>query len=177
MEIVFRAGASPAALIGTVRQQIQNLDRNLLITNVFTMSNLIDRSLWAQRMGGGMLAVFGFLALLLSAVGMYGVMAYTVTQRTSEIGLRMALGAAQSDVFGLVLRQGLQLVVGGVVLGLAVALALSRYAAPLLFGVNPADFLTFGATSAILVVVAVFAMLLPARRASTIDPLIALRSE
>ena len=177
MEIVFRAGASPAALIGTVRQQIQNVDRNLLITNVFTMSNLIDRSLWAQRMGGGMLAVFGFLALLLSAVGMYGVMAYTVTQRTSEIGLRMALGAAQSDVFGLVLRQGLQLVVGGVVLGLAVALALSRYAAPLLFGVNPADFLTFGATSAILVVVAVFAMLLPARRASTIDPLIALRSE
>jgi len=177
MQIVFRAGASPAALLGTVRQQVQNVDRNLLVTNVFTMPDLVDRSLWAQRMGGGLLAVFGFLALLLSAVGMYGVMAYTVTQRTSEIGLRMALGAAQSDVFGLVLRQGMQLVLSGVVLGLAVALGLSHYLAGLLFGVKPADFATFAATSAILIVVAVVAMLLPARQASTIDPLIALRSE
>jgi len=174
---VFRAAAGPSALLGTVRQQVQNVDRNLLITNVFTMPDLVDRSLWAQHMGGGLLAVFGFLALLLSAVGMYGVMAYTVTQRTSEIGLRMALGAEQSDVFGLVLRHGLGLVLAGVVLGLAVALGLSRYLAGLLFGVKPADLTTFAATSAILIIVAVIAMLLPARRASTIDPLVALRSE
>ena len=177
MQVVFRAGANPAALLGTVRQQVQSVDRNLLITNVFTMPDLVDRSLWAQHMGGGLLAVFGFLALLLSAVGMYGVMAYTVTQRTSEIGLRMALGAEQSDVFGLVLRHGLGLVLAGVVLGLAVALGLSRYLAGLLFGVKPADLTTFAATSAILIIVAVIAMLLPARRASTIDPLVALRSE
>src|SRR5271165_5859561 len=177
MEVVFRGGGNPAPMMGTVRQQVQSLDRNLLITNAFTMADMIDRSLWAQRMGGGLLAVFGFLALLLSAVGMYGVMAYAVTQRTSEIGLRMALGAAQSDVFGLVLRQGMQLVLAGVVLGLAVALGLSSYVSSMLFGVKAADLTTFSITSAILIVVAVLATLIPARRASTIDPLAALRTE
>jgi predicted permease len=177
LQLVFRAASDPRQIIGSVRQQIQNLDRNLLITNVFTMSDLIDRSLWAQQVGGGMLGVFGFLALLLSAVGIYGVMAYTVTQRTSEIGVRMALGAARGNVFGMILRQGMQLVIGGVVLGLAVALLVSRYIADLLFGIPPADFVTYAATSALLIVVAAFAMLLPARRATAIDPLLALRSE
>jgi predicted permease len=177
MQLMFRAGADPRPIIGAVRQQLQSLDRNLVITDVFTMSELIDRSLWAQRAGGGLLGVFGFLALLLSAVGMYGVMAYTVTQRTSEIGLRMALGAARSDVFGLILRQGMILVVAGVALGVLVALGLSQYISGLLFGIPAADLVTFAATSALMIAVAALAMLVPARRAIAIDPLLALRSE
>ena len=177
MTLVFRSTGDPGRMIGTVREQVQSIDRDLLITNVFTMSNLIDQSLWAQRVAAGLLAVFGLLALVLSAVGMYGVMAYSVTQRTSEIGIRMALGARNTDVFRLVLGHGMLLVSCGLVIGLGVAFSLSRLIAGLLFGVSPADLATFASTSILLSAVAVLAILLPARRATGIDPLIALRTE
>ena len=175
--LIFRATGDPAALLGVVRQQIHSIDENLLITRISTMSELIDQSLWPQRMGASLLAVFGFLALTLSAVGMYGVMAYSVAQRTSEIGVRMALGARPADVFRLVLGQGLALVACGVVIGLAAAFALSRLIANLLFGIHPNDLQTFALTSLLLIAVAILASFLPARRATTIDPLIALRAE
>ena len=177
VSVVFRATGDPAALLGTTRKQIQAIDPDLLITNVNTMSQLIGQSLWPQRMGASLLAVFGFLALALSAVGMYGVMGYSVAQRTSEIGIRMALGARRADVFRLVIGQGLALVAIGVVLGLTAAYALARVVAGLLFGVRPSDLTTFAVTSLILIIVAILASFIPARRATAIDPLIALRAE
>jgi putative ABC transport system permease protein len=175
--VVFRATGDAAALLGTARKQVQAIDPDLLITNVNTMSQLIGQSLWPQRMGASLLAVFGFLALALSAVGMYGVMGYSVAQRTSEIGIRMALGARRADVLRLVIGQGLALVVIGVVLGVAAAYILARLVADLLFGVRPSDFTTFAITSLILIAVAILASFIPARRATAIDPLIALRAE
>lgn len=175
--VMFRATGEPAAMLGTVRQQIHSIDENLFITGVSAMSELIDQSLWPQRMGASLLGVFGFLALALSAVGMYGVMAYSVAQRKCEIGVRMALGAKPGDVFRLVLGQGLILVSFGVVIGLGAAYALSSLIADLLFGIQPTDFRTFALTSLLLVAVAVLAIFLPARRATAVDPLIALRAE
>ena len=119
---------------------------------------------------------FGLIALLLAAIGLYGVMSYSVNQRTREIGIRMALGAAQQDVRGMIVRQGLWLAIGGVAVGLAVALALARLVTNLLFGVSGADPVTFVAVPLVLLAVAVFATLLPAFRASRVDPVEALRT-
>jgi putative ABC transport system permease protein len=123
-----------------------------------------------------LLLAFALVALVLAAVGIYGVMAYSVTQRTHEIGIRMALGAAHADVLRMVLRHGLKLTLLGVAIGLAAALGATRLIASLLF-VSPTDGLTFGAISALLAAVAMVASLLPARRAARVDPLIALRRE
>ena len=132
-------------------------------------------SLWAPRMGASLLTAFGVLALLLAAVGLYGVMAYSVTQRTREIGIRMALGAEGQQVRGMVVRQGLLLAAGGVVLGVAGAFGLSRVVARLLFGIAGADPLTFVVVPAVLLVVAGIATLFPAWKASRVDPVDALR--
>lgn len=175
--VVFRSSGDPDAMLGTARNQVASVDRDLLITNVSSMRQLIDQALWAQRMGASLLAIFGFLALGLSAIGMYGVMAYSVAQRTSEIGIRMALGAQGGDVFRLVLQHGLALVGCGVVLGALAAYGLGRFISDLLFGVQPTDAPTFVVTSALLVAIATLATLVPARRAVTIDPVIALRAE
>jgi len=175
--VVFRSSGDPNKIIGTARQQVQALDRNLLLTNVSTMGELIDQSLWAPRMGAGLLAVFGFLALGLSAIGMYGVMAFSVAQRTSELGIRMALGAKPGDVFRMVLRQGFALALCGVIIGLAAAVALARLVANLLIGVGTGDFKTFAGTAVLLVAVALLASYAPARRATSIDPVVALRAE
>jgi predicted permease len=177
MTVAFRGDGDPASLLGTVRREAQSLDPDLIITNAYAMPELIDRSLWASRMGAGLLAVFGFLALVLSSIGVYGVMAYSVAQRTSELGIRMALGARPADVFQLVLRHGVALLSGGLALGLAGAFALSRFIARLLYGVGASDPGTFGVTALILSAVALIAILIPARRATAIDPLVALRSE
>jgi len=174
---VVRASGDPAVALGTLRREVQSLDRNLLITNAFTMSELIGRTLWAARMGAGLLALFGLLALALSTIGLYGVMAYTVTQRTSELGIRMALGARPADVFWMVIKQASVLVASGIALGLVAALALTRLVSKLLFGVSPTDTMTFAVTALLLVVVAMVASFLPARRATNFDPLLALRVE
>lgn len=177
VSLVVRGAGDPAALLGTVQREVQSLDRNLLITNPFTMSDLIERTLWAAQMGAGLLAVFGVLALALSAIGLYGVIAYTVTQRTSELGIRMALGARPADVFWIVIKQASVLVGSGVVAGLIAAFGLGRLIANLLFGVSPTDAGTFALTALLLMAVALIASLLPARRATSIDPVVALRME
>ena len=167
----------PEPVIAGVRAQIRSLEPNLAITNVQTIGEIIDQGLWAPEMGAALLTVFGGLAMVLAAVGVYGVLAYSVTQQTREIGIRMAMGAERRDVLGLVVAQGLKLTVAGLALGILVALALTRQLSSLLFGVSAYDPWTYGSVTIILVVVALLACYIPARRATRVDPLVALRYE
>jgi ABC-type antimicrobial peptide transport system permease subunit len=170
-----RAAGEPDAVLGTVRRELQQLEPTMPLLNVNTYRAILATSLWAPRMGASLLTIFGALALLLAAVGLYGVMAYSVSQRTREIGLRMALGAERRQVQRMIIRQGLLLAVGGVVLGIAGAFGLSRVVVGLLFGINGADLLTFAVTPALLLSVACIATAFPAWRASRVDPIAALR--
>jgi putative ABC transport system permease protein len=156
---------------------VQALDKDQPIYNVRTMDDVVANSLGTRRVSMQLFAVFAIAALLLAAIGIYGVMAYSVTQRTQEIGIRMALGAQRSDVLALVIRQGMRLTVIGVVVGVAGAFALTRLMANLLFGVAATDPLTFVVIPLLLLFVAMVACYLPARRASHVDPLDALRYE
>jgi putative ABC transport system permease protein len=156
---------------------VQQLNRNLPLTGVFTVNEIVDQSLWAPRMGAWLLAVFAGLSLVLAVIGIYGVMAYSVSQRTRELGIRMALGASRRDVVRLVVLQGLKITVAGLFVGLAVSFAVTRLVATMLFGVSPTDVITFSIVPAILALAALGASYLPALRATRIDPLIALRYE
>jgi len=164
-------------VIAGVRAQIQSLEPNLAITNVQTIGQVIDQGLWAPEMGASLLTLFGGLALVLAAVGVYGVLAYSVTQQTREIGVRMAMGAERSDILGLVVGQGLKLTGAGLALGIIFALALTRQLSSLLFGVSAYDPPTYVGVTLVLVVVALLACYIPARRATRVDPLVALRYE
>ena len=177
MTLVARSESDPAALAQAVKQQIWKVDSQLPITKVKTMSEVAAASFEARRFNMLLLAIFAGLALVLAAVGIYGVMSYAVTQRTQEIGIRMALGARATDVLKLVIRNGMTLTLMGVVIGLAGAVWLTRLLATLLFGVKPTDVPTFIAVSAVLIFVALVACYLPARRATKVDPLVALRYE
>ena len=174
MGLVIRTAGDPAAVATTLRREVQALDKDQPIYNVRTMDDAVMGSLGTRRVSMQLFAVFAVAALLLAAIGIYGVMAYTVTQRTQEIGIRMALGAQRSDVLGLVVKQGMTLVAIGVVAGLAGALSLTRVMASLLFNVRPDDLTTYLAISFLLLVVAFLACYLPARRAAKLDPVIAL---
>src|SRR5256886_5738981 len=141
------------------------------------MGEVSADSVAARRFNMLLLAIFAGLALVLAAVGIYGVMSYAVTQRTQEIGIRMALGARAGDVLGLIIRNGMTLTLIGVVIGVGGVVALTRLLRTLLFGVTPTDALTFVTVSAVLIFVALLACYLPARRATKVDPLVALRYE
>src|SRR2546430_3073736 len=174
MGLVIRTAGDPAAFATTLRREVQALDKDQPIYNVRTMDDVVMNSLGTRRVSMQLFAVFAIAALLLAAIGIYGVMAYTVTQRTQEIGIRMALGAQRSDVLGLVVRQGMTLAAIGVVAGLAGAFSLTRVMTSLLFNVRPDDPTTYLAISFLLIVVAFLACYLPARRAAKLDPVIAL---
>jgi len=174
---VLRTTGDPLALAGAVRGAVQDLDRDLPITKLQAMETMIAASVAPQRFRTLLLALFAVLALVLAVIGIYGVMAYAVTQRRHEIGIRLALGAQQGDVIGLVLRQGMKLAGVGIVIGLAGAIGLTRLLRGLLFGVGPTDPLTFTALPLLLAVVAMLACYLPARQATKVDPLVALRRD
>ena len=174
MILYARAAGDPTSILGAMQQQIRAIDQHVPIQNAQRVRDVIDQSLWAVNLGAGLLAVFGVLALALACIGLYGVMAYSVGQRTQEIGLRMALGAEPGRVLGLVMRQGLTLVGAGVVAGLAGAFGVSRLISSLLFG-SASDPVAFIGAALALVLVASIASAVPARRASRVDPLKALR--
>jgi predicted permease len=170
-----RTDGNPDSVLGTVRRELQQLEPGMPLLNVNTYRTVLNTSLWAPRMGASLLGVFGLLALVLAAIGLYGVMSYSVSQRTREIGIRMALGASATDVRGMVVRQGILLAIGGVMTGIAVAFGLARLVTNLLYGVSGADPITFLVVPALLLLVALAATLLPAWKASRVDPVDALR--
>jgi ABC-type antimicrobial peptide transport system permease subunit len=171
--------ATRAERLGAIRREIAAVDAGLPIVDLSTMRAFHDRGiiLWTIRAAGSVLSSFGALALLLAAVGVYGVKSYLVSQRTREIGIRMALGASKRDVVRLVLRQGAILTLVGLVLGLPPAVLLGQALSSLLFDVSPIDPLVFTLAPAILILAATLASLLPAVRATRITPLEALRNE
>jgi putative ABC transport system permease protein len=165
------------SLVASINQEIHSIDKDLPVTAVSRFEEILAREVSPRRFNTGLLAVFAVLALGLAAIGVYGVTSYTVAQRTHEIAIRMAIGAQKRDVLKLFMNEGLRLVLGGIVTGLAGAFALTRLLASLLFGVSPTDVSTFGLVALILFVVALLACYIPARRATKVDPLVALRYE
>ena len=158
-------------------QTVRDMDRDQPVFGLEPMEQLIEESVATQRFATLLLGMFAGIALMLGSVGIYGVMSYLVTQRTHEMGIRMALGATRTDVMRLVLRYGLTLAAAGLVLGLIGSVALTRLLVTLLYGVSPTDPITLGAMGALLVGVALLACYLPARRATRVDPMVALRYE
>jgi ABC-type antimicrobial peptide transport system permease subunit len=177
MTLVARTDGDPMNFVAAVRSQVQAIDRDQPISNVHTMEELLARSVSQRRFNLLLLTIFAGVALLLAAVGIYGVMSYAVERRTHEIGVRMALGARTGNVLRLLLGQGMKLLVMGVAIGLAAAFALTRFISTLLFGVRPTDPATFVAIALLLTVVALLACYIPARRATKVDPMVALRCE
>ena len=177
MYLVVRTDSDPAGMTATVRHEVAAIDRDQPISDIKSMDERIGASLSERRFDMLLLGLFAFVALVLAGVGIYGIMAYSVTQRTHEIGIRMALGAQPRDVLKLILGRGMILALVGVCLGLVSALALTRLMASLLFNVSATDPLTFAGVSMMLTTVALLACLLPARRAMRVDPMVALRYE
>jgi putative ABC transport system permease protein len=176
-DLAIRTSGNPSNLVGSVRQIIREVDPDQPISNIATMSEVLGVEAEQRRMGMIMLAAFAGLALLLASLGIYGVLAYFVTQHTNEIGVRIALGANRRNILALVLKKGMSLTLLGVAIGLAVAFALTRLMSSLLFGVNASDPLTFVVVPLLLSLVALLACWIPARRATKVDPMIALRYE
>jgi predicted permease len=174
--VVARTTGDPTSMAGAVRSEIRQMDAKLPVASVRSMNDVVAAALATPRLTGFLLGTFAAIALALAAVGIYGVLAYLVSQRTQEIGIRLAFGADRSEVVGMVLRQGLALVAVGLVVGLIGAFALTRLMQGLLYGVRPNDPTTFVGVTAVLLVIALIASWLPARRATKVSPIVALRA-
>ncbi len=177
MTLEIRTAGSPESLVGAVRQAIRGVDRNVPILAFTTLAEEVNNSLAQERVVAELSSLFGLLALILTSVGLYGVMAYTVAWRTSEIGIRMALGAREAQVLGMVLRESLELVALGVVIGIPLAFAFARLISSQLYGITKGDPLTICAAMALETSIAAIATYIPARRATKVDPMVALRHE
>jgi predicted permease len=175
--LVVRTNGDPSVMVDRLRREMLAMDPNLVFTESDTMPALIEVTLIPVRMGAVLIGLFGILGMLLAAVGLYGVIAYSVGRRTREIGLRIALGAETGDVLKMVFRQGILIVLVGVALGCLGALAGSRVLGSVLYGISAFDPVSFGLASVVLLAVAFLANWLPARRAARIDPMISLRYE
>jgi putative ABC transport system permease protein len=177
MNLVVRSPMDPASLTSAIRAAVAAIDKDQPIFDVHTMQQLVDDSISTRRLTLVLLGIFSALALMLAAIGIYGVMAYSVALRTQEIGIRMALGAQQKDVLRLILGQGARIAFFGVAIGLGAAAALARLLSSLLYSVSTSDPITFAAVSVLLLAIALLACYVPARRALRVDPIIALRYE
>lgn len=177
MTVLVRTAGDPVTVVPALRQAIWSIDPNQPVATVKTMEQIVADSIAQPRLNMTLMGMFGGLALILAAVGIYGLLSYAVTQRTQEMGIRMALGAQAGDVLSLVLKQGMALALLGEAIGLAGAFALTRLIRGLLFGVTPTDATIFIAVTGVLTTIALLACYLPARRATKVDPLKALRYE
>jgi putative ABC transport system permease protein len=177
MTIVARTQVDPGSIAASLRSEVTSLDRGLPIFSLKPMNEYLHDSMARRRFNLTLLSIFGVVALLLAAVGIYGVISYGVSQRIQEIGIRLALGAKTRDVLLMIVRQGMGLAIVGITFGLVGAFALTRLMKALLFEVSPTDPVTFLGTACVLILVALLACLIPARRATKVNPLIALRYE
>jgi ABC-type antimicrobial peptide transport system permease subunit len=177
MTLVLRTEVDPASYVAAVRREVNSIDPDLALADIKTMDQLMSESLGRSRYRGVLLGIFAIVALTLAAVGIDGVIAYAVSQRTREIGIRIALGAQKRDIFRMVVGHGLILSLIGVVMGLAASLMLTRYLASLLYGVSSTDPATITSVALLLITVALLACSIPARRATRVDPMSALRHD
>ena len=177
MTVAMRTSGAPLTMLAAAKAAIREIDPSLPLSTVNTMDKLVDASLGQRKLSMVLLGVFSAIAVVLASIGIYGVMSYSVTQRTRELGVRMALGAARHRVLGLVVGQGMVLAGIGVAIGLVAAFALTRFLSSQLFGVGATDPVTFGLVSALLIGIALLATLVPAMRATRVDPVVALRDE
>ena len=177
MNFEVRTAGDPKNWVGPVRQSVHELDGNLPLFDVRTQVEQIEQATFQERLFARLSSFFGLIALALACVGLYGIMSYSVSRRTNEIGVRMALGAGRFNVLDLVVRQALQLTILGVIFGVAAAWALTRFLTSFLYGVRPADPVTFGLVSLAVILVSILSSYIPARRATKVDPMVALRYE
>jgi len=177
MYLVVRSGGNASDLVPAIRTQLASMDSTIPLAQIRTMDQLLDESLEQQRFRTWLVSGFAAIALLLAAMGIYALISYSVSQRTREIGVRIALGAQRRDVLGMVIREGLQLLMFGSLVGLVGALLVTRIIRSLLYSTSPTDLLSFVAPSLMLLAVALLACYIPARRAAKIDPMVALRYE
>jgi putative ABC transport system permease protein len=177
MSLVVRSATNPVGVAAAVQGEVRSLNRAVPLQAIGTMEELQWAGLATRQLPAVLLGLFAALALTLAMVGIYGVISYSVSQRTNEIGIRMALGAERSDVLCLIIGQGMIPVGAGLIVGLCIAIALSRTLSGVLYGIKPTDPLTFGAVSLVLIIISLMACAAPARRAIRVDPLVALRYE
>ena len=177
VNLFLRTAGGPTSVAGDVRSVIRELDPNIPITSVLPMTEVVHRSMLLPRIGAVLVAAFGGLALFLAAIGVYGVISFSVSQRTHEIGLRMALGARSADAMKLVVKQGLALTSIGIVIGVAVSIGITRVMATFLVGIDALDPTVFGGVALTLAAVSALACYIPALRATRVDPVTALRFE
>ncbi len=177
MTFAIRTVLPPLSIAGAVRRAVAGVDRSIPVAELRTEEDQIRDSLGAERLFAGLVGSFGALAALLAAIGLYGVLAYTVARRTAEIGIRIALGASRANVQWLVLRESMATVALGILVGAPAALALSKLVRSMLFGVTPADTVSFAAALLLMIAVTAIAAYVPARRAARVDPMVALRYE
>ena len=177
LTLAVRTSGNPSTLAGPIRNEMRELGSDILVTNVITLSEQVNQSLLQERLVSSLSSLFGLLALSLACIGLYGVISHTVTRRTSEIGIRLALGATGAGVLRMVLKESLALVLAGIAIGVPASFAVTRLISKMLFGVRPADALTVIVATLLMLTVSTLAALLPARRASRVDPLVALHYE
>jgi macrolide transport system ATP-binding/permease protein len=175
--VAVRATGEPTALAAGVRQELRNIDPNLPVLRINTIEQQLDDVLYQERLIASLSGLFALLAVLLACLGLYGVISYTVARRTSEIGIRLALGARQAGVLRMILKESLMLALAGIVIGAPATIAITRLISSRLFGVSAADPLTIAVASLLMIAVAALAAFLPAYRAARVDPMVALRCE